>query len=88
MGIEYWRTIAYDRSMETNDFLTIAQVAAQLGLSEGAVRRLISDNKLTSFSLPGMQRPRLVSRAEVARYQRERQPRGRPPTSRPTSPEE
>lgn len=63
---------------ELRGLLTIAQAARALGMSEGGVRRLISDGKLESTSLPGMTRPRLITREAIERFIRERKPRGRP----------
>lgn len=56
-----------------SDFLTTAQAAAILGVSERQVRRLVVIGELQNYS-PG--RGRLLGRAEVEAYQR--RPRGNP----------
>jgi len=65
---------------------TITQAAALLGLTEGGLRKLISYGTIATVTLPGMQRPKLITQAEVERYLRERKPRGRPSGARDSRP--
>lgn len=69
-----------------NGFYTITQAAELLGMSEGGVRRLLSDGKIAATHLPGMVRPKLITQAEIDRYLQERVPRGRPQGSRDSRP--
>lgn len=62
------------------DVLTTRQAAESLGMTHGAVRRAISDKRLTAFTI-GASNRHFVTRAEVERYRQERRPPGRPRTS-------
>lgn len=80
------RYLAYNIYMERfDDVLTTKQAAELLGMTHGAVRRAIADERLKAFKIGGSNR-QFVARAEVQRYQRERLPAGRP-ASKPTDPD-
>jgi excisionase family DNA binding protein len=62
--------------MGDSDLLTIEEAAKELGMTAGAVRKAIHNDRIT----PRRFSPRvvLIPRAEVERYKRERKPAGRP----------
>lgn len=58
------------------DYVTIAEAAAILDVSEGAVRVAISRGTLRGEPIQGLPRVKVIARAEVDRYKRERAERG------------
>jgi len=62
---------------ELRGYYTIEQAALLLRMSVGGVRRLISDKKIATTTLPGTKRPKWITETEIDRHIRERKPRGR-----------
>jgi len=56
--------------------LTVAEVAARLGVTPGRVRQLVVSGELRSHLVRGW---RLVTTADLARYEKGRRPKPAPP---------
>jgi len=62
-------------SIEINDYLSTAQVAAKLSLTTDTVKKYCQSGKIAAIKAG---QSWLISKSEVARYRKNRQPAGRP----------